>query len=129
MTIEVLTLCDYVQHVGDKLNVIGTFNIITTDNLSMPFTFHIVARFRYTKEEFGDKDVFFKMVSPSGAEVLKGLKATCAMAKTDEPFMSTTLSLCLANFVFAEYGVYKILVETDGMVHELPLNVKQPLKP
>lgn len=125
MTIEVLTLCDYAQHVGDKLNVIGAFNTISTDNLTVPLTFHIVARFRYTKEEFGNKDVSFNIVSPSGAEILKGLKATCTMAKTDEPFMSTTLSLCLANFVFTEYGIYKVLVETDGVVYELPLNIKK----
>lgn len=128
MTIEVLTLCDYAQHVGDKLNVIGTFNTITINKLSVPYTFHIVARFRYTKEEFGNKDVVFKMLSPSGSEVLKDVKATCTMAKTEAPFMSTTLSLCLANFVFTEYGIYKILVETDGKVYELPLNVKQQVK-
>lgn len=126
MTIEVLTLCDFAQNTGNKLNIIGTFNTINMVDISLPFTFYVAVRFRYNKDEIGKKEVTFNVLSPSGEKLIQPLKAVNHVSNnSDEPFVSASLCLCMNNYVFKEFGLHKVTVETEGNIYELPLQVKQ----
>lgn len=125
MNIEVLTLCEYTQTIGDKLNILGAFNTFIAEKLPINYTFSIVVRFRYDRSEFGEKHIKFRIESPSGKKIIDDLMASVDIKKINDPFLSVSLSVNVNNITFSEYGIFHVYVETDGNTFDVPLYVKK----
>ncbi|MFR8837994.1 DUF6941 family protein [Bacteroides nordii] len=125
MNIEVLTLCEYTQTIGDKLNVLGAFNTFVTENMPIHHTFSIVVKFRYDRSEFGEKHIKFRIESPSGKKMIDNVMASVDIKKINDPFLSVSLSINVNNILFDEYGTFHVYVETDGNTFDIPLYVKK----
>lgn len=125
MNIEVLTLCEYTQTIGDKLNILGAFNTFVAEKLPINYAFSIVVRFRYDRSEFGEKHIKFRIESPSGKKIIDDLMASVDIKKINDPFLSVSLSVNVNNITFGEYGIFHVYVETDGSTFDVPLYVKK----
>lgn len=128
MKLEVIATCDYVQiNRGNNLNIMNAFSLLECPKLPLVKTYNLVVRFRCSKEESGSKQVYFKILSPSGRLAFDEIcaSATIDEAKFEDEYVVFNLNITFNNYQFTEFGTYHFEVKTDGQVYELPLTIKQ----
>lgn len=124
MTIEIITLCDFAQSNGDKLNVIGAFNTINIERLPSTHSFSIAVKLRYNEPEYGTKRISFKLVDPNNKDIITNLMAEVEIPKPIDKFISISLIVNLESITFTDTGVYRLLIETGNDKFESPLHIR-----
>lgn len=125
MNIEIFTVCEYAQSIGNLVNVMGAFDSIITQGLPVNRPFSIVLRIRYETGDFDTKRIDYKIINPEGKEILEKITAEIEVVEKN-----TNDSICINSvlhfdsFLFDTIGKYSIVIETEGKEYKVPIYVK-----
>ena len=117
MQIEIFTLCNAATRYGsDKLNILGTFNIITAKKT--PITYPSCAlsiRLRFEKNEEGNKAMKINFVGTDGKPVLPTLdEAFIVRILPGESTSNVSLVVLIPQMKLKNFGDYSIDLVIDG---------------
>jgi hypothetical protein len=128
MTIEVAVLCDAATDDNGKLNLLGAFNLITTQQLpAMRPACAIALRVTFAQQEEGEHRVRFNFVDADGKSIMPSV-----MEIPFQVTMPPDLHFCTRNFIvnfqqltLPTSGLYSVdILVDDRPVASIPLLVK-----
>lgn len=129
MELEVLTICDNAQNYQDKLIVVGTFNTIYSPMCPIIYpSFALACRFRYSKEESGMKKFKLTFKDPIGNDVLPAMETQIEVPAEFDNYYAANLIIGFNSINLPQYGEYIISVETDNLLKQIPLFLKNKPK-
>jgi uncharacterized protein DUF6941 len=127
MDIQVAVLCDAATDTNGKLNILGTFDTIYTQQLpAVHPQCSIALRFVFSKIEEGSHKLKLNFVDEDGKLVMPSIDMPVDIAFPDEAnFLSRNFVVNIQQLKFEKPGLYSIDVGIDGR-HEgsIPLLVK-----
>ena len=127
MEIQVAVLCDAATDNNGKLNVLGTFDTIFSQQLpAVHPQCSIALRFVFSKVEEGSHKLRMNFVDEDGKPVMPGVEVPVDIAFPDDThFISRNFVVNIQQLKFAKPGLYSIDLGMDGR-HEgsIPLMVK-----
>ncbi len=129
MQIEIFTLCNVATKDGSgKLNILGTFNIITAKQTPIKYpSCELAIRLRFEKNEEGNKTMKINFVGTDGKPVLPSLDETFIVrVLPDEPTANVSLVVLIPQMKLKNFGDYSInLVIDDKLVGSSPFYVRK----
>ena len=124
MTIEIFTVCDFAQSLGNSINMMGVFDTINIDRLPFSKSFSVVLRIRYDAGDLEPKEMSYKLFNPKGENILENISSKVdILSKAEDRTICVNSVLTFNNFVFDMEGMYKVEMETEGKIHEIPIYV------
>jgi uncharacterized protein DUF6941 len=127
MDIQVAVLCDAATDTNGKLNILGTFDTIYTQQLpAVHPQCSIALRFVFTKIEEGPHKLKLNFVDEDGKLVMPSIDMPVEITFPEEAnFLSRNFVVNIQQLKFEKPGLYSIDVGIDGR-HEgsIPLLVK-----
>lgn len=124
MKIEIFTVCEYAQTMGNIINVSKPFDTIVAEKTPVMRSLYIALRLRYKCENLEEKTIEFKILNPKRENLLTDkIEARVEITPSEMNTMCINLALNLENMPFKEIGEYTVAIETDGETHEVPLYV------
>src|SRR5262245_10236821 len=127
MDIQVAVLCDAATDTNGKLNMLGTFDTIYTQQLpAVHPQCSIALRFVFTKIEEGPHKLKLNFVDEDGRLVMPSIDMPVEITFPEEAnFLSRNFVVNIQQLKFEKPGLYSIDVGIDGR-HEgsIPLLVK-----
>lgn len=127
MDIQVAALCDAATDTNGKLNILGTFDTIYTQQLpAVHPQCSIALRFVYTKIEEGPHKLKLNFVDEDGRLVMPSIDLPVEITFPEEAnFLSRNFVVNIQQLKFEKPGLYSIDIAIDGR-HEgsIPLLVK-----
>ena len=127
MDIQVAVLCDAATDTNGKLNILGTFDTIYTQQLpAVHPQCSIALRFVFSKIEEGPHKLKLNFVDEDGKLVMPSIDMPVDITFPDEAnFLSRNFVVNIQQLKFEKPGLYSIDVGIDGR-HEgsIPLLVK-----
>lgn len=129
MNVEVFALCDAAADYHGKLNILGTFDTIWSQQMPAVHPLCAVAlRLRFSKIEEGDHKVKINIIDEDGKPVVKSVEGNVNVQFRDagRTSLAVNMILHLQGLKVMKYGEYAIDLAVDGR-HEasLPLYVHQ----
>lgn len=116
MKIDIFTLCDGVYLYGDKLTVIGMYDVLVLQNLTAaPVTLNIAAHIIFDADECGNNVInIYGEDIETGSRILD-LKQKLLIRKRDK-IDSGTLNVSLSGVpvIFPRPSKYKFTLEVEG---------------
>jgi hypothetical protein len=129
MQIEIFTLCNVATKDGSgKLNILGTFNIITAKQTPIKYpSCELAIRLRFEKSEGGSKTMKINFVGTDGKPVLPSLDETFIVrVLPDESTANVSLIVLIPQMKLKNFGDYSInLVIDDHLVGSSPFYVRK----
>ncbi|HTG45066.1 MAG TPA: hypothetical protein VK633_11100 [Verrucomicrobiae bacterium] len=128
MDIQVAVLCDAATDNNGKLNILGAFDTIFTNQL--PATHpqcSIALRMTFSKVEEGTRTMRLSFVDEDGKPVMPGIELPVQVAVPDDTiFISRNFIVNIQQLKFEKPGLYSIDMAIDGRQEgSIPLLVKQ----
>lgn len=133
MTIHVAVLCDAAADYSGKLNLLGTFDTIYSQQFPAAHPYCAVAlRMSFEKSEEGRHQMGINMVDDDGQSIFPQALPTIpvdVVVPGDSTFISRNFVLNFQGITFKQPGLYSVDISLDGR-HQasIPLAVKQ-MKP
>lgn len=128
MNVEVFALCDAATDSGGKLNILGVFDHIWTNETPATHPLCAIAvRIRFARIEEGNHRLNVTFADTDGKLVLPGLEASLGIRfGPEDPTASANVVLCIQKLKLETFGEYTIDLAIDGR-HEgsIPLYVTQ----
>ena len=128
MTIQLAVLCDAATDYQGKLNILGTFDTIFSQQFPACHPQCSVAlRIAFTKMEEGDHALKINLVDEDGRSIMPGIDIPVEVVLPgDSTFISRNFVLNIQQIKFETAGLYAIEIAVDGR-HEasIPLAVKE----
>jgi hypothetical protein len=128
MRVSVFTLCDYARAEGPKMNIIGTFNTIYSNQAPVVYPLCALAVImRFERIEEGQKTVRISFIDSDGRPVMPTLDAQISVRfSSDESEATVHLALLIQQTSLPRFGEYSIDLAVDGRQEaSTPLYVKQ----
>ncbi|MBQ7018726.1 MAG: hypothetical protein IJN06_06965 [Bacteroidales bacterium] len=117
MQIEIFTMCDNAQDYMGKLVIVGTFNHIHTKALPVMFPgFSIAGRIEYSVG--GNKEFKLSIKDPDNVDFLPPQTWVTEVKMENEYVGHANFCLSLNQIVFNKPGMYKAILETEGIARE-----------
>ncbi len=116
MQIEIFTLCDAATRDGSgKLNIFGTFNIITAKQLPIKYPpCALVIKLRFEETEEGNKAMKINFVDTDGKPVLPTHDQTFIVRTLpEEPTANVSLVVSIPQMKLKNLGKYSIDLAID----------------
>jgi len=132
MTIQIAVLCDAAADYGGKLNLLGTFDTIFSQQFPAVHPHCAIAlRLSFEKSEEGRHQLGINLVDEDGKPIapLPQIPVDVAVPG-DATFISRNFVLNIQGLKFEQPGLYSVDIALDGR-HEssIPLAVKQMQAP
>jgi hypothetical protein len=131
MTIQMAVLCDAATDYSGKLNILGTFDTIFSQQFP---AFHpqcsVALRVVFTKMEEGQHTLKINLVDEDGRDLMPAVDIPVEiMLPDDASFLSRNFVLNIQQLKFDQPGLYAIEIAIDGQ-HEasISLAVKEMAK-
>lgn len=129
MKLDFAFICDYAE-VVNKINAMG-IGFETIYAAKMPSThrlFFVVAQFRVSVSEAGDKKLAVHLIDDNGHDVVPPTQGNISIPRaTDATESVGRLALEFGNVQFARYGSYSVRVAIDGVeMADIPFKVAPP---
>jgi hypothetical protein len=132
MDVQVAVLCDAAADYGGKLNILGTFDTIMTQQLpAVHPQCSIALRIVFSRIEEGTHKVKLNFVDEDGRFIMPSIDMSAEVAFPGEgSFLSRNFIINIQHLKFEKAGQYAIAVAIDGR-HEtsIPLHVRQATPP
>ena len=128
MNVQIAVLCDAATDYGGKLNLLGTFDTIVTQQLPAVHPQCSVAlRFIFSKVEEGSHKVKMNFVDEDGRFVMPSIDIPVDVAlPSDANFVARNFLINIQQLKFEKPGQYAIDIAVDGRQEaSIPLHVKQ----
>jgi len=130
MNIQVAVLCDAATDDNGKLNLLGAFDTIYTQNL--PATHpqcSIALRLTFANEDEGDHQLHLAFVDADGRSIMPGIDIPVqVMLPGDSHFGTRNFIVNIQQLKFDSPGLYSIDMSLDGRTQtSIPLLVKHNL--
>ena len=129
MNIEAFLLCDAATDQQGKLNVLGAFDAMMSQNIPAVLPgCAVAARVRFEKIEEGKHTARINIIDQDGKTIGPKVKADL-LVKVPDNMNSLAANLCLniQRLQFENYGTYRIDFAIDGEVRaNLPFRVLEP---
>ena len=117
MQVDFAFICDYAE-AGGKINAMGIgFDTIFAKQVPVTHSqFFIVAQFRGSVAEAGEKKVTMRLIDADGADVLPELNVSIRLRQPPQGSTETTarLALRLNSVVFNKFSEYSVHVLVGG---------------
>ena len=133
MTMQLAVLCDAATDYNGKLNILGTFDTIFSQQFPACHPQCSVAlRVAFTKMEEGNHTLKINFVDEDGQSIIQSpdIPPFEVVLPGDATFISRNIVLNIQQLKFETAGLYAIEIAVDGR-HEasIPLSVKEMPKP
>ncbi len=140
MKIEAFVLCDAATNYQGKLNLLGTFDTIFTNNLPILYPFcSIAVRLRFSQIEEGEHKLTINFSDTAGKLIIQPLNANMkvSFSKDGPKSIATNMILNIQGLKLENFGEYTISLAIDGrhesslplFIKETPKNVKETSEP
>jgi hypothetical protein len=116
MQIEIFTLCDAATKDGSgKLNIFGTFNIITTKQVPIKYPpCSLAIKLRFEKTEEGNKTMKISFIDTNGNPILPAHDQTFIVRTLpEEPTANISLVVLIPQIKLKNFGEYSINIAID----------------
>ena len=116
MQIEIFTLCDAATKDGSgKLNIFGTFNIITTKQVPIKYPpCSLAIKLRFEKIEEGNKTMKINFIDTNGKPILPTHDQTFIVRTLpEEPTANISLVVLIPQIKLKNFGEYSINIAID----------------
>jgi len=129
MEIELFTLCDFAEDMGNgKMVIVGTFDIIWATR--MPATHpacSIAARIRVYQKDSGKHNLTISIKDSQGTQIVSPVEADFVAAITEEHESGVvSLTIGIGQLHLTTLGKHTVDLEIDGnIVKSLPFLVRQ----
>jgi hypothetical protein len=132
MKLDFAFICDYAE-VVNKINALG-IGFETIYAAKMPSThrlFFVVAQFRVSVAEAGDKKLAVHLIDDDGHDTVPPIQGSINVPRLKDAAESVgRLALEFGNVQFARYGTYSVRVAIDGVeMADIPFKVAPPPPP
>ena len=131
MNIQVAVLCDAATDDNGKLNLLGAFDTIYTQQLpAVHPQCSIALRMTFNKVEEGNHKVKLNFVDEDGKSVMPPIEMPVEVTVPDETiFLSRNFIVNIQKLKFEKEGLYSIDIAVDGRQEgSIPLLVRIPPK-
>ena len=128
MKIEIFVLCDAATDQHGKLNILGTFDQIHTQQVPIIHPACAIAlRMRFDKMEEGSHRIYIELVDPDGRIVLQPMEGDVeARMAPETDSMAVNLIVNFHRLKLDNFADYQINLAVDGnSVATLPLHVRE----
>jgi len=128
MNVQIAVLCDAATDYGGKLNLLGTFDTIVTQQLPAVHPQCSVAlRIVFSRVEEGQHKVKMNFVDEDGRPVMRSIDMPVEVAlPTEVNFVARNFVINIQQLKFDKPGQYAIDIAIDGRQEaSIPLHVKQ----
>ncbi len=128
MNVQIAVLCDAATDYGGKLNLLGTFDTIVTQQLPAVHPQCSVAlRIVFSRVEEGPHKVKMNFVDEDGRPVMRSIDMPVEVALPPEVnFVARNFVINIQQLKFDKPGQYAIDIAIDGRQEaSIPLHVKQ----
>jgi len=127
MDVEIFAICDAATAQGAKINILGAFNILWSDQAPiLAPSCALAARIRFDAQEAGQKTVRLVISDLSGAQLFELSTSIEVRFRPNQPVANVQIVLQRPRFVLPQFGEYQIRLEIDGQtVKSLRLFAKQ----
>ena len=132
MDIQVAVLCDAATDNAGKLNILGTFDTIYTNQFPAVHPQCAIAlRMSFNKIEEGHHKVKLSFVDEDGKPVMPNIDIPIDVAVPDDTiFISRNFLINIQQLKFEKAGLYSIDIAVDGRQEgSIPLLVKKAPQP
>jgi len=132
MNVQIAVLCDAATDYGGKLNLLGTFDTIVTQQLPAVHPQCSVAlRVVFSRVEEGQHKVRMNFVDEDGRFVMPSIDIPIDVAlPSDANFLTRNFIINIQQLKFEKPGQYAIDIAVDGRQESsIPLQVKQVRPP
>ena len=132
MDIQVAVLCDAATDNAGKLNILGTFDTIYTNQFPAVHPQCAIAlRMSFNKIEDGHHKVKLSFVDEDGKPVMPNIDIPIDVAVPDDTiFISRNFLINIQQLKFEKSGLYSIDIAVDGRQEgSIPLLVKKAPQP
>ncbi|HXT42061.1 MAG TPA: hypothetical protein VN887_18780 [Candidatus Angelobacter sp.] len=132
MNVQIAVLCDAATDYGGKLNLLGTFDTIVTQQLPAVHPQCSVAlRVVFSRVEEGQHKVRMNFVDEDGRFVMPSIDIPIDVAlPPDANFLTRNFIINIQQLKFEKPGQYAIDIAVDGRQESsIPLQVKQVRPP
>ena len=129
MQVDFAFICDYAE-AGGKINAMGIgFDTIFAKQVPVTHSqFFLVAQFRGSVAEVGEKEVTMRLINADGADVIPELNVSVRLAQPPQGSTESTarLALRLNSVVFKKFSEYSIHLLVGGNeVVRIPMRVAE----
>jgi hypothetical protein len=124
MKTDLFVVCDAATVQSGKLNLLGTFDSITSKSLPVKLpSFAIAGIIRFNADEAGDHRVRIAICNADGQPIASPLDAKMRFSISEGRSSATQRFLCnVHNLMFDQFGDYTIQLAVDSiMLSDLPL--------
>lgn len=128
MDIQIAVLCDAATDNNGKLNILGTFDTIyTNQSPAVHPQCSIALRITFNKVEEGAHKVKLNFVNEDGKLVMPSIDMPIEVSVPEDTiFISRNFVINIQQLKFEQMGLYSIDIAMDGrQVGSIPLLVKQ----
>jgi hypothetical protein len=127
MNFQVAVLCDAATDSGGKLNVLGAFDAIYTQQLpAIHAQCSVALRMTFTNVEEGTHKLRLSFVDEDGKSIMPGIDHPLqVVVPPDAHFVTSNFILTIQQLKFDRHGLYSIDIAVDGRQEaSIPLLVK-----
>lgn len=116
MEIEIFTLCDYAQDYSGKLLVVGTFDVITSQNFPCVHpSCSIAGRLRFSEKEVGPHELKLRLTNSSDLDIVPPIEGQIQINKPEVGNYSTiNFAITMGQLKFESAGKYSIQLYIDN---------------
>jgi hypothetical protein len=130
MVLDFAFICDYAES-GNKISALGIgFDTIYASQVPCVHpNFHLVAQFRASVAEAGDKEITLRLIDADGKDVIEPLSGTVNIPPPPPGGVESTgrLVVGFGGIQFPKYSQYALHVVVQGNeMIRVPLRVAQP---
>jgi hypothetical protein len=132
MNIQVAVLCDAATEDNGKLNLLGSFDTIFTQQMPAVHPQCAVAlRLTFMSGDEGDRQLKLNFVNADGRAIMPPIEIPVAVALPDDShFLTRNFIVNIQQLKFAEEGLYSVDVRLDDKSQVgIPLSVKLVERP
>src|SRR5438132_14054649 len=132
MNVQIAVLCDAATDYGGKLNLLGAFDTIATQQLpAVHPQCSVVLRIIFSKVEEGPHKVRMNFVDEDGRFVMPSIDIPVDVAvPADASFVARNFIINIQQLKFEKPGQYAVDIAVDGRQEaSIPLQVKQVQPP
>ena len=127
MTIQVAVLCDAATDYNGKLNLLGTFDTIVTQQLPVHHPqCSVAARINFERNEEGPHKLHINFVDEDGQPIMSPIEVPLDVVfPPDATFLSRNFIINMQQVKFDKAGLYSIDLAIDNRrITSIPLAVK-----